>query len=87
MKILVVSLMLLVTGCGITASRENPDKTGYVMVSKGEASVLYKAFVGGVDYCKATQHNLGGVTFVGSIVYEGDKCTVNVEAEDKDAVQ
>lgn len=87
MKYLVLAMLVSLTGCGITASRENPEKTGYVMVSKGEASVIYRAFVGGVDYCKATQHNLSGVAFVGSITYEGDKCTVQVEAEDSNAVQ
>jgi len=87
MKLLSVLLIVLLTGCGVTASRDFPERTGYVMVSKGEASFIYRAFVGGVDYCKATQHNLSGVAFVGSITYEGDTCTVQVEAEDSNAIQ
>jgi uncharacterized lipoprotein YehR (DUF1307 family) len=81
-RVAVVSLsLILLTGCGITSTRDFPERTGYVMVSKGEASLLYRAFVGGVDYCKAVQHNLEGVEFVGSITYDGNKCTVQVEAE------
>lgn len=81
MRLILIALCLAIAGCGVTASRDFPERTGYVMVSKGEASLIYRAFVGGVDYCKATQHNLEGVEFIGSITYDGDKCTVQVEAE------
>lgn len=83
MKYLLIMLVPFLAACGTIAGYESPEKTGYVMVSKGEASLVYRALVGGVDYCKATQHNLDGVAFIGSIVYEGDKCTVQVEAENK----
>jgi uncharacterized lipoprotein YehR (DUF1307 family) len=81
MKYALPLIAVLLTGCGISSTRDFPERTGYMMVSKGQASLLYRAFVGGVDYCKATQHNLEGVEFVGSITYDGDKCTVQVEAE------
>jgi len=81
MKYALPLIVVLLTGCGISSTRDFPERTGYMMVSKGQASLLYRAFVGGVDYCKATQHNLEGVEFVGSITYDGDKCTVQVEAE------
>lgn len=87
MKWLIAAALVALTGCGVTASRDFPERTGYVMVSKGEASFIYRAFVGGVDYCKATQHNLEGVDFVGEIEYDGEKCRVIVQAENSDAVQ
>lgn len=83
MKFTAIAALLALSGCGSIASYDNPEKTGYVMVSKGEASLLYRAFVGGVDYCKATQHNLDGVEFTGEIVYEGDSCRVEIVASDK----
>lgn len=87
MKWLAIIISALLVGCGTTASTEFPERTSYIMVSKGEASLVYKALVGGVDYCKATQHNLEGVEFVGSIEYDGETCTVLLEAENGDRVQ
>jgi len=56
MKILVISLTFIITGCGVTATRESPERTEYVTVSQGKASFLYNALMGGVDYCKVTRH-------------------------------
>lgn len=75
-------LFLLLSGCGVTAGASSPEKTSYFMVSKGNASLLYKAIVGGIDYCKVTQHNWGGVSFTGEIQYDGEVCTVEVAAGD-----
>ena len=85
-KICTITLAMLLTACGTVGSFENPEETGYVMVSKGNASLLYSIFAGKVDYCKATQHNLKGVEFVGEIEYDGDNCRVIVQAEDNNAV-
>ena len=80
MKILILPLIILLAGCGTTASNKTPGKTSFFMVSKGNASSLYQMIAGGVDYCKVTQHNLQGVQFTGEIKYDGETCAVEVTA-------
>ena len=87
MKSITILLGLLLTGCTTLAGYEQPEKTSYVMVSTGEASLVYKALVGGVEYCKVSQNNLLGVVFDGEIEWDGEKCVVTIVAGDNNAVQ
>lgn len=73
-------LLLLLTGCSTNAAFKTPEKAGYFMVSTGEASLIYKAIVGGVSYCKASQHNLQGMPFYGEIEFDGETCKIKVAA-------
>lgn len=73
-------LCFVLTACGSNAVKEDPEKLGFIMVSKGKASGLSRLFGANIDYCKATQYNLQGVAFTGDIEYEGDTCTVNITA-------
>lgn len=75
--------MFLLTGCGTTATQEDPERMGFIMVSQGQASGVAKLVGAGVNYCKATQYNMQGVAFTGDIVYEGDSCRVSITAADK----
>lgn len=79
MRLIVALILFTLAACG--TSPADTSKTSYFMVSKGEASGVVKMFGGGVDYCKITQSNLGGVNFVGEIVYDGENCTINVTAD------
>lgn len=81
--VLLMFLFVMLAGCGGQAIRENPEKLGFIMVSRGKASGVAGLFGGGTDYCKATQYNLSGVAFVGEIVYDGDSCRVEVSASDE----
>jgi hypothetical protein len=74
-----ILLTLLLAGCA--TSGDNP-REAYFMVSKGEASLLYRAFVGGIDYCKVTQYNLGNTEFIAEVQYDGETCTVEATAND-----
>jgi hypothetical protein len=76
MKKLLLATLLL-TGCATQG--DNPNAS-YFMVSQGEMSLVYRMFVGGVDYCKVTQYNLGGTEFVADVKYDGDTCTVEATA-------
>lgn len=73
-------ILALLTGCSTNAAFRSPEKAGYFMISTGEASLVYKALVGGVEYCKASQHNLQGVEFTGDIEFDGETCKVTVTA-------
>lgn len=70
------------SGCGAIAEREEPTQTDYIMVSTGQASLLYKAFVGGVEYCKVTKHGIQHVDFDGSIEWDGKTCKVRATVND-----
>lgn len=87
MKWMSIVGVILLSGCTTIAGIENPEKTSYVMVSTGEASLVYKALVGGVEYCKVSQNNLLGVVFDGEIEWDGEKCVVTIVAGDNNAVQ
>jgi hypothetical protein len=74
-----VILTLLLAGCATSGSN---SREAYFMISKGEASLLYRAFVGGIDYCKVTQYNLGSTEFIAEVKYDGDSCIVEAAAND-----
>jgi len=79
MKTILISLTLILTGCGATATKESPERTEYVMVSQGNASFLYSAFMGGVDYCKVTRHRdekAASNALSYTIIWEDGKCQV-----------
>lgn len=80
MKLYIIPLVLVLAGCGTTASTQNPSDTDFVMVSQGSASLVYKALVGGVDYCKVTKHGIQHKDFTGSIQFKDGECSVVVEA-------
>lgn len=73
-------LTFLLVGCGVTATQQEPTQTDFIMVSTGSASLIYKALVGGVDYCKITKHGIQHNDFGGSINWDGKKCVVYMEA-------
>lgn len=77
-----VWFMGIMTGCGSTAMKENTGDTDVVMVSKGEASFIYRAFVGGVDYCKVVQS--GDQKYEVVLDYEKDRCQVTLETKRKE---
>lgn len=77
-----LALLLLLTGCSTNAAFKTPERAGYFLVSMGEASLVYKALVGGVEYCKLSQHNLQGVKFTGEIEFDGETCVVTIVAGD-----
>lgn len=81
MKTLQISLAVFLSGCGALAEKEEPTQTDYIMVSRGNASLIYRALVGGIDYCKVTKHGIPHVDFSGAIEYDGDNCTIIVEAD------
>lgn len=82
-RVLAVAAVIALSGCGGNAVREDPERMGFIMVSKGNASGIVRMFGGGVDYCKATQYNLEGIAFTGEIVYEEDTCRVEITASDQ----
>jgi hypothetical protein len=75
-------LILFVTLTGCATQGDNPNAS-YFLVSKGEASFLYRMFMGGVDYCKVTQYNLGSTEFVIDVKYDGEDCKVEASAADE----
>ena len=79
----VIALTGLLWGCGTTSSTKNPEDTDFFMVSTGSASLVYKAFVGGVDYCKVTKHGVPHNDFAGSIDWDGETCKVRAEISDE----
>lgn len=84
MRYAVTALVLaMLAGCVGTATPDQQERLGYIMVSKGKASGVARLFGAGVDYCKATQYNLKGVAFTGDIVYEADTCRVEITASDQ----
>jgi hypothetical protein len=48
MKILLISICLLIAGCGTLSEAD------YVLISKGQADGINAIFTGGVGYCKLT---------------------------------
>lgn len=74
--------LLSLTGCATQGASEHPEQASYIMVSRGEASLLYRAFMGGLDYCKVTQYNLKSIVFAGEMRYDGDTCVLTITAED-----
>lgn len=54
------------------------------MVSQGEMSFIYRALVGGVDYCKVTQSNLMDAGYIVELEYDGDTCKVTAYAQNAD---
>ena len=78
MRTLILIALFTLTGCA--TSGDNP-REAYFMVSKGEASLLYRAFVGGIDYCKVTSYNLGNTEYIAEISYDGDDCRVTATTE------
>lgn len=85
-NLLTVAFVLIIAGfmvgCGSTAMQENLGDTDVVMVSKGEASLVYRAIVGGVDYCKVVQS--GDQKYEVVLDYEKDKCSVTLQSERKE---
>lgn len=39
--------------------------------------------MGGVDYCKVTQHGLKSVVFTADVNFDGENCVVQATAADK----
>jgi hypothetical protein len=72
----VIAAAAALAGCA-TQGVETED-TGYLMISKGQASALARFVGGGVDYCKATQHNLQGIEFTGGLVFDGSTCRIEI---------
>jgi len=72
-----------VAGCATNGADTAPEKASYFMVSRGEVSVLYRVFMGGIDYCKVTQYNMAGTEFVADVKYDGESCVVEATASDK----
>ena len=85
MRLNALILSALLSGCGTTATQEWPENTSFTMVSIGEASFIYKAFMGGVDYCKVTRHdsltNDEGYDY--DITYSDGECEVRAFKRDK----
>lgn len=78
------SLSMLAAIGGCATQDADPEQASYFMVSQGEASFVYRALVGGVDYCKVTQSNLMRAGYIVELEYDGDTCRVTAAAENKD---
>ena len=76
----IVLACILLSGCGTINSFDEPNETSFFLVSTGGASLLYKAFVGEVKYCKVTQHNLGSSEYIAEVKYNGEQCVVEAMA-------
>lgn len=73
----------VLTGCGTTGLNSESGKTGYILVSEGKAGFVQRIFGADVHYCKATQHNMTGVVFVGEITFTEETCRVGITAESR----
>lgn len=74
---LVPLLVLILTGCGTTASMKDFSSTGFVMASQGEAGGIWKVIKGAASYCKMTTHGDGPKNY--RITLVGGVCTIDIQ--------
>lgn len=63
MKWLLLLSVVLVTGCGTTASIRSPDDTDFVMVSSSQAGGVWRMIRGQTTVCKMTKHGVTGLQY------------------------
>jgi len=78
---LIVPLLAVLAGCGTSASREAPERTGYVLISEGKASAIYSFFAGEAQYCKVTTHAEDSKLIAYTADYTDGVCIINVIKE------
>lgn len=79
MRLTVLCIIALLTGCGYSATRDNPEDVQFVMVSMSEAGFVYKLVTGGTEICKLTSFGieLQGLDY--ELSFDGDVCLLEVK--------
>ena len=77
MRLLLLALLTVLTGCGTVASIKDFTSTGFIMASHGTAGGIWKVIRGSAVYCKITTHGRSPINY--RIILQGDTCIIEVQ--------
>lgn len=76
MKLLIlISTLIVLTGCGTVDSFKNSQDTDFVIVSQTQAGGVYKMIRGATSACKLSKHGVQALGY--TITFRNGECVVS----------